>query len=370
MSMNVVCPACHGRLEVFVSDSRCAQCDVVYPSLPGNIPVLATDGPSLVHQAFVGLHRLKAAANRRIKELQAAIQRVDPRRAGSISRLCDATDANSRYLDALMEWLRPALSVDGAVEALLHIPAPGTTDAASHYLDAHRYLRRDWSRAPECEAEIGAIRQRVHSALTSFVGDSGPVVVLGAGAGRLAHDLAGHLDQVVAVDRSVVMAGSFYLLGEKIFRLYEINEKNVAVANDKVRPFDVGGISRDAVLSVQYLVADALKLPLPDRSVSAVISVWFTDVVPPSRLLAEVSRILTPGGLFYHLGPLSYHFSDPGERFAADELRQFIVEMGFTIAAEGWTSSTWMTSTASLAAMHIRSWHLAAILSEARNLST
>jgi carnosine N-methyltransferase len=368
--MDFVCPTCQRRLEAANTASYCAQCDVLYPRLPGEIPVLASDGSSIVHQAFVGIHRLRTAANRRVEQLQAASQRVDARRAGNVRRLRDAIDANSRYLDVLKEWLSPAISVDAAVDAALQVPAQGTTDMASHYLEVRRYLRRDWSGTPECEAEIGAIHQRVNSALTTFVTDSGPVVVLGAGSGRLAHAIASQRNQVIAVDRSVVMAGSFHLLGEQRFTLYEINEVNIAFAHDQVRAFEVGGTSKDSLCAVEYVVADALKLPLPERSVSAVVSVWFTDVVPPSRLLAEVARILVPGGLFYHLGPLSYHFSDPDERFAADELRQLIVEKGFTVADEGWMSSTWMRSAVLMAEMHIRNWHLAAVLSKAGGVST
>jgi SAM-dependent methyltransferase len=47
------------------------------------------------------------------------------------------------------------------------------------------------------------------------------------------------------------------------------------------------------------ILGDAMDLPLPAQSVVSAVSVWVVQSVPdPSRLFAEVARVLHPGGLY------------------------------------------------------------------------
>ena len=52
--------------------------------------------------------------------------------------------------------------------------------------------------------------------------------------------------------------------------------------------------------TVRYQVADAYKLPFPDASFDVVTSMDFLEhVEDPARAIAEASRVLRPGGLFF-----------------------------------------------------------------------
>jgi ubiquinone/menaquinone biosynthesis C-methylase UbiE len=79
--------------------------------------------------------------------------------------------------------------------------------------------------------------------------------------------------------------------------------------------------TEDHGTNVAYVIADARALPIPDASLGAVVSIFFTDVVPLSKLLPEVRRVLRPGGRFISVGPLCYHFTDKAEWLTQEETR-------------------------------------------------
>jgi SAM-dependent methyltransferase len=63
-----------------------------------------------------------------------------------------------------------------------------------------------------------------------------------------------------------------------------------------------------------------------------VVSIFFTDVIPLSKLLPEVRRVLRPGGRFISVGPLHYHFTDRAEWLTQEEVRyvfESVHEMAF-----------------------------------------
>jgi 2-polyprenyl-6-hydroxyphenyl methylase/3-demethylubiquinone-9 3-methyltransferase len=84
------------------------------------------------------------------------------------------------------------------------------------------------------------------------------------------------------------------------------------IANDLARRgFEVTGVDlatdalavaarHDTTGGVQWLCADARALPLPDASFEAVYAMDFLEHVQPiEAVIAEISRVLAPGGLFF-----------------------------------------------------------------------
>ncbi|MBI1960155.1 MAG: class I SAM-dependent methyltransferase [Candidatus Rokubacteria bacterium] len=54
-----------------------------------------------------------------------------------------------------------------------------------------------------------------------------------------------------------------------------------------------------AGVPARFLIASAEAVPLPDRSVDTVVSTWTLCSIPdPARALAEIKRVLRPGGRF------------------------------------------------------------------------
>ena len=59
-------------------------------------------------------------------------------------------------------------------------------------------------------------------------------------------------------------------------------------------------------------------------------------MLPLSVLLPEVFRVLEPGGVFIHYGPLQYHFSDMHECYSAEALRTYFHDHGLVLLNELW----------------------------------
>jgi carnosine N-methyltransferase len=58
-----------------------------------------------------------------------------------------------------------------------------------------------------------------------------------------------------------------------------------------------------------------------------------------SQWWPEVMRVLRPGGVFIHFGPLQYHFNSLHDNYSATDLRAYIQAKQFEICDEQWTLS-------------------------------
>jgi 2-polyprenyl-6-hydroxyphenyl methylase/3-demethylubiquinone-9 3-methyltransferase len=94
------------------------------------------------------------------------------------------------------------------------------------------------------------------------------ILDVGCGAGFLANDLAQQGFRVTGLDAS---------------------ENSLAIARH-----------HDATGTVQYRFGDACHLPFPDETFAAACAMDFLEhVEEPERIIAEIHRVLKPGGLFF-----------------------------------------------------------------------
>lgn len=92
---------------------------------------------------------------------------------------------------------------------------------------------------------------------------------IGCGGGFLTNFLSDHLESVVGIDQS---------------------DSSLKIAKEN---------SRSA--NVEYIKADAYKLPFADESFDVVCAMDFLEhVEDPQKVIQEASRILRPGGLFFY----------------------------------------------------------------------
>jgi len=198
------------------------------------------------------------------------------------------------------------------------------------------YLIRDWSFLEECENEIAVIKQAVFSKIK---GKRKRALILGAGLGRIAIEMLDTFSEVYAIDLSIEMPFLFNkLITENDIRFNYFFKKNVV--NDDSLFLDVHiestyicqKLSDNRHSIFQYLVADAANLPFTDGSFDAIISCYFTDVVPLNSIINELSRVLKTGGSFIHFGPLDFHFSDISQMLTLAEIADRFKEANYQVS--------------------------------------
>jgi carnosine N-methyltransferase len=161
------------------------------------------------------------------------------------------------------------------------------------------------------------------------------------------------------------MVCSFYRLFENDIDFFQINAKKVfrkedtAILMKASLPKGEEG-SIPSAENLTYFLGDALHAPLPDASQAAVISAYFTDVFPLHQYMNETARVLKPGGLLIHFGPLEYHFNEIEHMLSADEIRQALKEFGFTILHEGELENSHLKTAESMAQNIYRNWFFTA----------
>lgn len=366
----LICPVCRGALAAAGDAARrlaCAACGRGYPRL-GGAPVLVAEPQRQLVRACIQLERHR---RQQVAEARALVEAAarSPERATLLDAIHRAIHDNLALHASLQDEL---LSHVSAADVLAEAAdgAHHASDGPAPYLTTLDYLRRDWCGEPEAERELAAVRGAIEPLLRERAPDRRRVLVLGAGAGRLAWDLGALFDEVCAVDLSVMMAHQLAAVCAGDRALWALDTTSCLRREALARPLraSLGAAGDDADTRrrrrerVSYVVADAARLPLPDGSISAVVSAFFTDVAPLSSWLGEVRRVLAPNGAFVHFGPLEYHFRDRAHHLAADEVRRRFLDAGFEIAGEDWVRTTHLSPASTMAPRLYDCWSLCAVV--------
>jgi 2-polyprenyl-6-hydroxyphenyl methylase/3-demethylubiquinone-9 3-methyltransferase len=130
-------------------------------------------------------------------------------------------------------------------------------------------LGRDWYEADDDPVALLRAESKVKTPwILARLAPESKVLDVGCGAGFLSNALAtkGHTMTGIDVSRESLRVAALY----------------------------------DATKAVTYLEADAYDLPFPDATFDAVTAMDFLEhVEDPERAIAEMSRVLKPGGLFF-----------------------------------------------------------------------
>ncbi|MCB2378638.1 methyltransferase domain-containing protein [Hymenobacter sp. BT635] len=357
----LICVICQSELLQNNKDAAaltCTGCGLSYPLFAGCIPIMLPDSVPYRVNAFWQYQKHLREARATLAELRKASTSVAA--AARASLLDEALSTNGGYIARIQQQLAATLPT-----ALLAQPAERFRPLA--YFSSFSYLKRDWCGLPADEQEIQTIMEAVLAGMPAVIGSQAQVLVLGAGTGRVAAMLKDHFQQVYAIDLSLTMACQYHDLVEQgAIRFYDIQSKNARTLAEQAREqwATVGLVPGLEAGSVHYCVADVKQIPLPTNSVSAVVSVYFTDTVPLKDYLPEVKRVLEPGGAFIHFGPLEYHFSDISAHLSVEEVREVFEAHGFRVAQEQEITTNHLFRPESLACKTYHNWSFSAVLAD------
>jgi len=329
---------------------RCPNCGYEFLVFDNKIPILLKDYRPNLAASYLQHKPLIGENEELIQQVRDAKVR-QPDRTPLLDEAIHAYEGNNRYFQGLQAAIQRYISASEIEEMEGSLPKQYTLD------EGIEFFHRDWCWSRRSEEEIATIVETLFHQVDAFAEDVDTVLVPGAGAGRFVCELTAKFDSCFAFDYALHMAQIFYDVLEEDLTLSKVNlRSNVARTEDVVvehrLSLDAPGSQRIksqlAESNLSYFVGDALDVPLPNDSLSAIICVYFIDIVPVRAHLREILRLLTPGGLFLNLGPLRYPRGDVSNMLSGDELLSLFRQSGFDILADGTVTATQLASSAAI----------------------
>ena len=324
----LACPRCDKTpLEDADGVYSCKACKIDFPSIDG-IPWLFAEP-----QASLGEWRGR---------LQFALQQLSQESAGldvelrnkelrpltrrRIERYKKAIDSHRRTLQNLLQPV-DVQSLHGNYESYLALRTrlPADQGLNTYYNNVHR----DWSWGDEeNEASMKQLRSVLHDNA-----DLGKVLVLGAGAGRLAYDLHMQMDcaTTVAMDfNPMLLLIAKAMASGEVLKMYEFPIAPKSLEDDAVlRSLSAPEVAGDGF---HFVLADALRPPFAPQSFKTVVTPWLIDILSEDLplLAARINGLLKPAGRWVNFGSLAFATPERARRYSPEETKAIVAESGFS----------------------------------------
>jgi len=317
----LVCPACRGQLSEQAGLYSCTECKAGYPTL-GGVPCLLPQPDRWRASWRLQLSELCRAAQETVTMFEKELRKPALLPSTRL-RLQTQIALTKKTLAELVTIVEPAAGPNMDDPLLAPRIDP---------LNTFHYLHRDWAETTENATALACVER---------VLDDAPLrrlLVLGAGAGRLAYDLhrtrratltvALDIDPLVALVAQRMVSGGCIELTEARSNATEMTRFGVL----RRLQAPAGPVERFHVL-----LANGLMPPLRAQMFDTVLTPWFIDVVPPDLrdFMSVLSQVLVPGGRWLNYGPLLFPPSRPAAyRYAREELAEIAQAAGFQITRE------------------------------------
>ncbi len=324
----LACPRCDKTpLEHKDGQYQCAACKVDFPSLDG-IPFMFADPQASLGEWRARLQFALQTLSHEIAGLERELKNKDlrPLTRRRTERYKKAVEQHQRKLQKL---LRPVdvQALHGNYESYLALRTrlPADQGLNTYYANIHR----DWSWGDE---ENSASLKQIQSVLHDHA-KLGRVLVLGAGAGRLAYDIHMQLDceTTVAMDfNPLLMLVARQVVEGKKLKLYEFPIAPAALEDDAV----LRTLSAPEAVSDGFhlVLGDALRTPFADHSFDTVVTPWLIDIITEDLpvLAARINNLLTDNGRWVNFGSLAFASNTRSRCYSPEETKAIVAESGFS----------------------------------------
>jgi SAM-dependent methyltransferase/uncharacterized protein YbaR (Trm112 family) len=324
----LICPRCS---EALADTLACQGCGIAFPTYDG-VPWLMPDPSSARlewrnrwQMALADLERRHRAARDALAKNPSLSTRV------RLEQLAEGYAAQQRSIRTLLKSLGLAQPADLETYIALKTRLPTALGLNSYEANVFR----DWVWGTK---ENKAARTEVNRALLGLERQS--VLVLGAGAGRLAYDLHQHpdedLDNGTGTGSTVALEINPYLAAV-LQRMVAGDSLNLTEFPMAPRSGTCSAMERTLKApspvreGFEVVLADALHAPFAAGSFDVVITPWLLDVIDAktTAVMAEVNRLLKPGGHWIYHGSLAFNRPDVVENVNLEELLELADDCGF-----------------------------------------
>jgi len=275
------------------------------------------------------------------KELQQDDMRPLAKRR--VERYKKALETHRRSLQKLLQPVEMQ-SLQGNYETYLALRTrlPSDQGLNTYYPNVHR----DWSWGDdENAASLKQIRAVLHDHA-----ELGDVLVLGAGAGRLAYDIHTELDcsSTVCMDfNPLLMLVAKAMTSGKSLSLYEFPIAPLALDDDAVLRKLSAPEAADE--NFHLVFGDALRAPFPDKSFDTVVTPWLIDIISEDlpELAARINNLLKENGRWVNFGSLAFANPERARCYSPEEIKAIVGENGFSDPYVSQATIPYMNSPAS-----------------------
>jgi len=341
----LACPRCDkSPLSIKNSSYRCDACKVDFPSV-GGIPWMFADPEYSLGEWRNRLHFLLKRLGQDVQLIDFELGKNDLH-ALTRKRLGQQREAAEQHRKDLQKILEPMdvqvsqTSYESYLALRTRLPADQGLN--TYYPNIHR----DWSwGAEENEASLDQIRQVLNGNE-----DLGDMLVLGAGACRLAYDL--HMKcqarNTIAMDFNPLLL----LAADRITRGETLKLLEFPIAPKSMADYAVSRtLSAEAPVSNGFhlVFGDLLRPPFSAARFDTVVTPWVIDIATENLpvLAARINTLLKPGGRWVNFGSLTFAHPDFSRRYSTEEVLAIVEDAGFATPAVHEATIPYMCSTAS-----------------------
>jgi hypothetical protein len=260
--------------------------------------------------------------------LEAELKQEDlrPLAKRRIERYKKATESHRRSLQKLLQPV-DVQSMQGNYESYLALRTRLPADQAlnTYYANVHR----DWAWGDEeNNASLNQIRAVVQESA-----ELGKVLVIGAGASRLAYDLHMQMDctATIAMDFNplLLLIAKAVTRGDTL-KMYEFPIAPKSLEDDAVlRSLGAPEVVRE---EFHFVLGDALRPPFAPGSFDTVVTPWLIDIVTEDLpvLAARINGLLRNDGRWINFGSLAFAHHERARRYSPEETKAIVAESGFS----------------------------------------
>ncbi|MGD9598586.1 MAG: methyltransferase domain-containing protein [Steroidobacteraceae bacterium] len=341
------CPRCErGSLRHEPAGYICAHCSAGYPVI-GAMPWLFHDPQGAAGEWRARLTLLLGELQEDALATRAALAGPGLLSATRerLGRVADALEDHGRRLTALLAPLQ-VLAGNADRDALLALRTrlPVSQALTTYYANIHR----DWAWG---DAENHSTLALLDSAVDEPLAGA-RVLVLGAGAGRLAYDL--HRRHTPALTVAMDINPMLLSVAREMYagRTLELHEFPLApregAGHAILRTLRAPAAADERL---QIVAADAMRAPFQPGAFDVVVTPWFIDIVeePFPRLAAHVNSLVAPGGRWLNVGSVAFGFMNTQRalQYGLDEVVAIVRDAGFAAPDIRETTLPYMQSPAS-----------------------
>ena len=344
----VACPRCDKYpLQQASGGWRCKACQTDYP--------LVSTMPWLFAEPRSSLAEWRARAHFALKSLAHDSQKIetalnsDELSALTRARLYRQLAALAEHRNQLRSVLEPldVAAVEANYESHLALRTRLPPDQGIHTYFSN--VHRDWSWGDEeNRLSLSAIVDVADRG--TGLPDAGNILVLGAGAGRLAFDIHHSQPRVrtVALDFNPLL----FLIAERLLQgdsldMYEFPLAPVSTEDYAIRRrLEMPHRCREGF---HLVLGDALRAPFRAGVFDVVVTPWLVDVLPEDFpvFARRVNRLLSPSGQWISFGSLKFEHALPARQYSLEETLEFVSGAGFAAPTVEETTLPYMCSPSS-----------------------